>query len=412
MSRLPVAIVGAGPYGLSLAAHLAARNITHRIFGRPMQFWSQVANAGAGRYLRTYCFGTNISTPRCGFSFVDYGKPRGLETVEPCSIGDFVCYGQWFQQANVSWVEPIDVVRVAGEAGHFSLTLADGQNLLADRVIIATGLACYAHVPPAIASLPPSLASHTSQILNFAEFKGQDVAVIGAGQSALEAAALLNEVGARPQLIIREHSAHWMSRVPVSRSIWRRLRSPISALGSGPTAWFLAHFPGAIYHLPDGWRSRFVNTHLAPGGAWWLRDRVEDRMPVHFGATVEAGNEARGRVALQLRVADDSRERQLIVDHVIAGTGYDIDVDRLVFLDPALRAAIHRLGRAPRLNAEFETSVLGLGVIGPASAMSFGPLFRFVAGSEYTARVVSASLASFSARQNRASQTFSKIRKA
>jgi hypothetical protein len=59
-----------------------------------------------------------------------------------------------------------------------------------------------------------------------------------------------------------------------------------------------------------------------------------------------------------------------------------------------LRGAIQRLGRAPRLNANFETSVPGLSVIGPASAMSFGPLFRFVAGSEYTARVVSENLAS------------------
>src|SRR5437868_3800083 len=153
MSRVAVAIVGAGPYGLSLAAHLAARNIEHRIFGRAMQFWSQVAGAGDGRYLRTYCFGTNISTPRCGFSFVDYGKPRGLETIEPCSISDFVRYGQWFQEANVPCVEPIDVVHVGGRALDFVLTLADGQRLSADRVIIATGLACFARVPSEIASL-------------------------------------------------------------------------------------------------------------------------------------------------------------------------------------------------------------------------------------------------------------------
>ena len=96
MSRIPVAIVGAGPYALSLAAHLAARNVEHRIFGRPMLFWSQIAEAGADRYLKSYCFGTNISTPARGFSFADYSAPRGLETFEPCSIGDFAAYGLWF----------------------------------------------------------------------------------------------------------------------------------------------------------------------------------------------------------------------------------------------------------------------------------------------------------------------------
>ena len=394
MSRTTVAIIGAGPYGLSLAAHLAARNVKHRIFGRPMQFWSEVAEAGGGRYLRTYCFGTNISTPNPGFSFADYSRPRGLETFEPCSIGDFAAYGHWFQQTNVPWVEPVDVAHVAGQADRFKVTLADGENLVADRVIVAIGLTCFAYVPPAIASLPPALAVHTSQITNFAAFKGRDVAVIGAGQSALEAAAILHEAGARPQLLVREGAIGWMSRVPHSRSLWRRLRSPISSLGSGPKAWALAHFPGALHRLPAEWRSRLVENHLPPEGAWWLRERVENRVPVHIATTIDEAREVNGRAALRLRVGNNGSERELIVDHVIAGTGYDIDVERLAFLDPTLRCAIRRLGRAPALDANFGTSVPGLGVIGPASAMSFGPLFRFVAGSEYTARVVSAHLAS------------------
>lgn len=394
MSRVAVAIIGAGPYGLSLAAHLAARNVDHRIFGRPMRFWSDIAGAGGERYLRTYCFGTNISTPHPGFSFADYSRPRGLETFEPCSISHFAAYGHWFQQANVPWVEPIDVVHVARETSGFKVTLADGQCLTADRVIIATGLTSFAYVPPAIASLPPALATHTSGIDSFAAFRGLEVAVVGAGQSALEAAALLHEAGARPQLLVREDAVRWMHRVPQSRSLWRRLRSPITSLGSGPRAWTLAHFPGALHRLPAAWRTRLVKKHLPPEGAWWLRERVENRVPVQIGCVVSEARDVGGRVALRLRAANSDRERELVVDHVIAGTGYDIDVERLGFLHPALRGAIQRLERAPRLNANFETSVPGLGVIGPASAMSFGPLFRFVAGSEYAARVVSAHLAS------------------
>ena len=53
MSRVAVAIIGAGPYGLSLAAHLAARNVEHRIFGHPMRFWSDIAEAGGERYLKS-----------------------------------------------------------------------------------------------------------------------------------------------------------------------------------------------------------------------------------------------------------------------------------------------------------------------------------------------------------------------
>jgi FAD-dependent urate hydroxylase len=392
VSSVPVAIIGAGPYGLSLAAHLAARKVTHRIFGRPMRFWSDVAEAGGARFLRTYCFGTNISTPRSGFSFADYSRPRGLETFEPCSIADFAAYGHWFQQSNVPWVEPIDVSHVTAHGKGFALTLADGERVIADRVILAIGLTCFDHVPPALASLASGLAIHTSRIANFAAFKGRDVAVIGAGQSALEAAALLHEVGARPQLLVREKSIHWMNRVPSSRNLWQKIRSPISSLGSGPKAWALAHFPGFLHRLPAEWRSSIMNDYLPPGGAWWLRERIEDQVSVHSGTTVVAAREVGGRVELRLGF-DEGRERMLVVDHVIAGTGYDIDVERLAFLDPEIRCGIRRLGRAPNLDSNFETSVAGLSIVGPASAQSFGPLFRFVAGAEYAARVVSAHVA-------------------
>ena len=393
MSRVAVAIIGAGPYGLSLAAHLAARTVEHRIFGRPMQFWSDIADAGGERYLKSYCFGTNISAPAPGYSFADYSKPRGLETFEPCSMGDFAAYGLWFQQRNVPWVEPVEVASVDRQMHGFSVTLADGERFAADRVVIATGLAGFAYVPPVIASLPRALASHTSWVKTFAAFKGREVAVIGAGQSALEAAALLQEAGAKPQLLVRENSIRWLNRVSLKRSLWRKLRSPISGLGTGPKAWALTRFPGAMHRAPATWRTRFVKNHLPPEGAWWLRDRVENRLSVHFGATVVEAREAAGRVELELSTANDGSKRELVVDHVIAGSGYDIDVDRLDFIHPKLRGEIQRLEGAPKLNATFETSVSGLHSIGPTSAMSFGPLFRFVVGAEYTARVVSAHLA-------------------
>ena len=72
-------------------------------------------------------------------------------------------------------------------------------------------------------------------------------------------------------------------------------------------------------------------------------------------------------------------------------------LEHLRALEPAavvkLRGAIARLERSPRLNASFESSVPGLHFIGPASAMSFGPLFRFVVGAEYSVQVLSACLA-------------------
>ena len=211
MSKGTIAIVGAGPYGLSLAAHLAARNIEHRIIGHPMRFWSEIAQAGGERYLKSYCFGTNISTPNPGNSFAHYSAPRGLETFEPCSIADFAAYGVWFQTKNVPWVEPVEVEHVTKTIQGFAVSLTDGKNFFANQLVLATGLSYFAYVPPVLTCLPSALVTHTSMIESFAAFKGRSIAVVGGGQSALEAAALLREAGAWPQLLVREQKVLWNS---------------------------------------------------------------------------------------------------------------------------------------------------------------------------------------------------------
>jgi len=394
MSNVDVAIIGAGPYGLSLAAHLAEKKIEHRIFGRPMQFWSQIAEAADKRYLKSYCFGTNLSTPSPGFSFSDYNTPRNLETFEPCSMANFAAYGQWFQENQVPWVEPVDVVKVSLQQGKFAISLSTGEQLVAEQVIVATGLSSFSNIPRALSAVPPELVTHTSDIAAFSSFKGRRVAVLGAGQSALEAAVLLHEAEAQPTLLVREHSISWHSRVHRKRSLWRRLRSPITGLGTGPKAWALTRFPRALHRMPDTFRTRFVKTHLPAEGAWWLRERFDNRIPVQFGTEVIDARETCCGVALTLHDAKQQTTREMTVDHVVAGSGYTVDVDRLKFLDETLREKIDRLERSPKLDSTFESSVPGLRFVGAASAMSFGPLFRFVVGADYTARTISKHLAS------------------
>lgn len=388
----PVAIVGAGPYALSLAAHLGARGIAHRIFGEPMRFWAGVAAAGDRRFLKSFCFGTSLSTPDPGMSFGDYNGPRGLETFEPCSMANFTNYGRWFQERCVPWVESRQVVGLRREAGQFELRFDDGGECRAARVVVATGLAGCEYVPAELAALGTKHLTHTAHIERFSDFRGRRVAVVGAGQSALEAAALLHEAGAHPRLIVRDGELLWNVRSRPGGSPWRRLRSPLSALGSGPKAWLMSRYPGALHRAPDAWRADFVRRHLPATGAWWLRERVEGVVPVELGTVVRAA--APGADGVRLEVADTrtGASRAIEVDHVVAGTGYDLDVDRLGFLDPGLRARVARLASAPRLDRVFQSSLAGLHFVGPMSAMSFGPLFRFVAGADHAARVLSAHL--------------------
>jgi len=76
------------------------------------------------------------------------------------------------------------------------------------------------------------------------------------------------------------------------------------------------------------------------------------------------------------------------VDHVVLGTGYRVDVTQYPFLSPNLLNNLDIVHGYPRLAAGFESSLPGLHFVGAPAAWSFGPLMRFVAGTEFTSRAL------------------------
>ena len=320
------------------------------------------------------------------------GNARGLEGFEPCAIPDFAQYGTWAQTQIAPEIEPVDVQRLVREAdGEFHLTLASGEHVRAKRVVLAVGLKAFATIPAVLVGLPKSLAVHTSDLNDFQALSGKDVCVIGAGQSALEVAAMLCDAGARCQLLVRGGSAHIASRMPGKRSLWQRLRAPQSVLGPGLKSWVLEHFPSVIHYAPERWRVKFSRTHLGPSGAWWLRERLEG-LPIHLNCRIVEAKTRGERVLLKVSQAG-REDREIEADLVVAGAGFEIDVDRLTFMDLKLRGLIQRVERAPKLDRHFQSSVEGLHFVGPASVLSFGPLFRFIAGAAYAAPALARHLA-------------------
>jgi thioredoxin reductase len=384
-----VAVVGAGPYGLSLAAFLRERDVDFRIFGRPMRSWLQMPE---GMFLKSLGFATNIYTPGNSLSFVEYCRERGLESFEPCAIADFASYGLWAQPQAVPGLEQEDVAGLAeAKGGGFDVSLASGESFHARRVVVAVGITYFARVPPLLAGLPGELASHTSDHREFSSFAGRDVCVVGAGQSALEAAALLREQGARPRLLVRAPCVHFAGRMPARRGPLERLDAPLSGLGPGKKSWLMETFPTALHYAPQGLRLDLLRRHLGPSGAWWLRDRVVEKVPIHASCRLLAVETKGARLAL--RVEESGVTREIETDHVLSGTGYQPDLDKLPFLAAPLRSRLRRIERAPALTHHFESSVPGLYFMGLASTPSFGPLFRFVVGARYAAPALARHLA-------------------
>ncbi len=382
----PAAIIGAGPYGLSVAAHLQSKGIGLRIFGSPMHRW--LAQMPKGMYLKSEGLGSNLSDPAGEHTLARYCAKAGLTYGDwgvPVSREIFARYALAFQRELVPYVENVAVRSVERIAGGFELRLESGEIVKARRAVVATGLGGTAYSPPEILELPPSLRSHSEDHHDFSPFKGLDVTVVGGGQSALETAALLNEQGASVRLLVRESALVWNPRPDMApRSLYRRLRHPRNELGEGLRTWFYINLAQCFRRLPQGLRIDKAKTELGPAGGWWLKDRVTGRFPVHTGHQV-CKAEARGSRAL-LKVLSQGGIREIATDHVIAATGYQFDVRRLSILGESLMPQLRREEGLPWLSAHLESSVPGLYFTGLASAYAFGPAMRFLAGTRFTAR--------------------------
>jgi len=400
-TSVDVAIIGAGPYGLSIAAYLHDRGRSICVFGSPMGAWRD--QMPRGMHLKSAGFASDLYAPGLAFTLGDYCAERGLAyhcASLPVSLETFVAYGMEFQRRRVHALVDSSVTSLAPASGGFELRSSIGHSVRARRVIVAVGVSHFAHLPHWLLPIPQRWVSHSSQCADPGQFKGQRVAVVGGGASAVDLAALLHAEGAAVELLARGAGIDF-HRPPVeARTLLRRLLEPGSGLGLGWRSRLCSDAPDLFHALPERLRLRIVANHLGPAAGWFMRDHVVGRFPIHFGATVETLRVMDRQAHLRVRYSDgQSRERPF--DHVIAATGYRVDLSRLGFVDDRIRARLRVVGGAPVLDHHFESSVPGLHFVGPASASSFGPLMRFACGANFTARRLANAFAGFDGRRSR-----------
>jgi len=389
-----VCIIGAGPYGLAIAAHLRHVGVDFRIFGSPMRRWlTQMPKA---MLLKSEGCASGLPDPEGRLVLPQFCREQGLPFAEygtPVSREIFARYALSFQQKLVPQVEDVMVGAVSKTDGGFDVRLSSGETLRSAHVVVATGLDQMEQIPEQLGRLPSELSSHSAAHYDLSKFKSKEVIVIGGGQSGLETAALLREEGASVTVVVRAPAIAW-NKVPVMthRSLYQRLRRPRTQLGEGLQLWVYDSAPQLFHCLPRQVRLSRVKASLGPAGGWWLKDRVVGHVPVLVGHQLLAAEERNGRVALQV-TDQNGQPKVLIADHVIAATGYRFNFQNLPFLDPSLKSRIRHEEQMPQLSSDFESSVPGLFFTGLASANSFGPVMRFLAGTGFTARRISLHIA-------------------
>ena len=391
---LNTAIIGAGPYGLSIAAHFRSRGISFRIFGRPMDSWR--AHMPKGMLLKSDGFASNISDPGDQFTLGKFCAEQGIEysdTGIPVRLDTFTRYGLAFRERMVPELEDKLVVSVERSSQGYQLQLDTGERFTARNVVMAVGITHFDYVPENLRHVPAEFLSHSSRHHDVEQFRGREVVVIGGGSSALDWAALLQEAGVNVRLVARQTALKFHGKLTgKERSLWERIQRPQTGLGPGWKSSFYANAPAAFHRLPETLRLEIVRKTLGPSGGWFVKDRVMNHVPQLLGHTVQRAEVKEQKVHLRVR-AQDGTERDIRADHVIAATGYRVDLERLTFLNSAIRSQLALSGGMPALSSTCESSVPGLYFVGISAANSFGPVMRFAFGADFAARTVARALA-------------------
>ncbi|MCC6344059.1 MAG: NAD(P)-binding domain-containing protein [Bryobacterales bacterium] len=394
MRTQQIVVIGAGPYGLSIAAHLRHAGVEPYVIGRPMGFWKH--NMPGKMLLRSRHEASNIAAPRKHLSLEAYQKSIRRRFDEPLPIEDFIGYGEWFHKQVVPRLDARDVRNVANNGSGFEITFEDGEKLHAESVVLALGIGLFAQRPEQFAGIPPALASHSSEFSNLTQYGGKRVVVVGRGQSALEYAAILHENNADVQILTRsamvdflpfawrKHLFRRLTPGPLRPLSWRIL--PPTDLGDIRTARKMAD-PVKFRRQSPEVQQALLKDVTTPRGAYWLPSRLQG-VPVKTGVSVT--NVERTGDALKLTLSDGATDQAHLV---VLATGYKIDISKYHILDDSLKQAIRKTPDGyPALATNLQTSVKGLYMAGVVAEKILGPTLRFVTGTSNAGPCLAAAL--------------------
>jgi len=358
-----ILIVGAGPYGLSLANYLAHQKKDFLIAGKSMELWRE--HTFDNMDLRSDVATSTIIHPENKFSFENYclSNNQSIEELKGMlPVTTFRRYLNWCESSYDFDVIPEYVVKIEKNDHGFTSRLKSGAEIVSNKVVMATGVAHHLNIPEDLLNSKSSIKEksktknlkviHSYDTAEIAHQKNKKVLVIGAGQSAAESIDILLQ---------NKNKVDWHSR---TRPIY--FKEPLNI----PKWLFniIVYSAGVVRAIPPAISKRILSIFSAT------------TITPNFQPMME-------KIQRLKHLPDLSN-----YDIIVTATGYRYDIRYMDFIGDTILKNLKLRKQMPYVNPDFETSIPGLHFIGPIIEQYFGPAMKFMIGAHYAAPKLSSKL--------------------
>jgi len=372
--KVPLLVIGAGPYGLGLGAFAQHHGLDYQVVGKVMDCWQH--NIPEGQSFREV---TNWHfDPVGGHTIDDY-----LSTLTPGEINGkslssqfLLDYAEWFRKEKAIKIVEKNVTRLDFKNGFFTAVLKDGAKIKSERVVVAWDRGQFPYLPRRLTRLfKRNRYEHSGKISNLASLHGKRCLIIGNRRSAFEWAALLLDNGVRAV-----HISTSQSGPQVEKSDWSWLNQWID--NADPS-------PAAFRTMKEGVKEE-INHRIWLEGMGKVEPSVKQRMKANVTWIWKNSRVMRSweHPDGPLKILLDCGER-LTVDFVLLATGYKADTSSIPFIaNGNIANELQIKNGYPALDDTFQSNVPGLFFTSYPAARDFGEFFAYTMAVQVSSKII------------------------
>jgi len=370
-------IIGAGPFGLSMAAYAKHHNLDFLIVGKTMEFWKN--NMPDGMYLRSGIdWHIDPVEEHTFYNFLESQNGKPADT-NPISLNLYLQYTEWFRRGK--GIDPINsyVTKLDNSKENnypFKAYMDNGSVIESKATVIAIGFGYFKYIPEELSSdIPDDKFSHTCDLVNFSNLKSKSCLIIGGRQSAFEWASLISKAEANKIYVAHRHKTP-----EFKQSDWLWVTPIVEEMADNSEYYVKLSKEEKEVINNRFWKEGRLK--LEPWLAGIKYDKKINIYPESKIASISIND--RGLIQVLLDRGD-----RFEVDHIIFATGYKVDISRVPFLSSGnVLENIEKNNGYPKLKTGMQSSVPGLYFTSFPATQDYGAFFGFTVSCRASAKII------------------------